>query len=300
MPSDPRTSRPEPRPELAAAIAAAAGQPFRIRGQRAAGGGCINTALILSDGERQWFVKLNRPDRLAMFEAEAAGLAALAAAGAIRVPVPLCAGLADGQSFLVMEALRLDGRLDGRAAGRQLAALHRVTAPDFGWERDNTIGATPQRNARTKRWADFWRQHRLGFQLELAAARGYGRELQPAGDRLLADLDALLEHVQAPSLLHGDLWGGNIGATRAGEPAIFDPAVYFGDRETDLAMTELFGGFDADFQAAYREAWPLPPGYATRRTLYNLYHILNHLNLFGGGYLHQARSLIDRLLAELR
>jgi protein-ribulosamine 3-kinase len=116
----------------------------------------------------------------------------------------------------------------------------------------------------------------------------------------LAGLPALLDHGPAPSLLHGDLWTGNLGYLPDGTPAVFDPAVYYGDREADLAMSELFGGFGRDFYAAYRDAWPLDAGYGTRKTLYNLYHILNHLNLFGGGYLGQARAMIDRLLAEIR
>jgi fructosamine-3-kinase len=178
--------------------------------------------------------------------------------------------------------------------------LHRQGSPSFGWHRDSHIGSTPQPNTPTTDWAAFWRDQRLGFQLHLAAANGYARTLQPAADRLLADLEALLSHRPAPSLLHGDLWGGNLGFLRDGEPVIYDPAVYYGDREADLAMTELFGGFGGDFYAAYREAWPLDPGYGVRKTLYNLYHILNHLNLFGSGYLGQARGMIDRLLAEIR
>ncbi len=197
-----------------------------------------------------------------------------------------------------MESLDLGGRLDGARAGRQLAQLHRATADAFGWHRDNTIGATPQLNTPREDWVAFWRDQRLGYQLESAAAHGHGGRLQSSGERLLTRLDALIGHRPAPSLLHGDLWGGNIGATPDGQPVIFDPAVYHGDREADLAMTELFGGFDANFHSAYRESWPLDPGYATRKILYNLYHILNHLNLFGGGYLSQAQGMIDRLLAE--
>lgn len=284
---------------IAESIAEAIGRPFRIRQQRFVGGGCINRALVLEgDGER-FFVKLNRAQSLAMFEAEFAGLEELRRAGAIRVPRPICTGTAGGESFLAMEYLELDGRLDGARAGRQLADLHRVTAEQFGWSRDNTIGATPQINTPHRDWASFWRDCRLGPQLRLAAANGYGGRLQQSGERLMERLSALLDHRPVPSLLHGDLWGGNIGATASGEPVIFDPAVYYGDRETDLAMTELFGGFDARFYAAYRESWPLDPGYGVRKTLYNLYHILNHLNLFGGGYLAQAQSMIDRLLAEI-
>ena len=172
-------------------------------------------------------------------------------------------------------------------------------APRFGWPRDNTIGTTPQVNAWGDDWAEFFRDRRIAPQLALAARNGHGGALQRDGERLLAAIPALLAgHAPAPSLLHGDLWSGNAACLATGEPVIFDPAVYYGDREADLAMTELFGGFGADFYAAYRDAWPLPDGYERRRTLYNLYHVLNHLNLFGGGYGAQAETMIARLLAE--
>jgi protein-ribulosamine 3-kinase len=283
---------------IAEHIGAATGESFQVRHQRLVGGGCINRAAVVEDDGRAFFVKLNAPERLDMFEAESEGLAALAAARAIRVPEPICVGVAGNESFLVMERLDLGGRLDGERAGRQLAELHRATAEHFGWHRDNTIGSTPQLNRPHHDWVDFWRDCRLGPQLRLAAANGYRGRLQSAGEHLLSKLDALIGHEPPPSLLHGDLWGGNIGATPEDEPVIFDPAVYHGDREADLAMTELFGGFGSRFQAAYREAWPLDSAYATRRILYNLYHVLNHLNLFGGGYLNQSQSMIERLLAE--
>jgi len=255
---------------------------------------------MLSDGARRFFVKLNRADRLAMFEAEAAGLEALAGAMAIRVPRPFCSGQVGGQAYLVLEAIDMGaGKATSPAlAGRQLAALHRSGWNAFGWERDNTIGSTHQPNGPVPDWSEFWRERRLGFQLHLAGRNGHGGRLQRLGERLMERLPALLEHRPQPSLLHGDLWGGNIGYDREGAPVIFDPAVYYGDREADLAMTELFGGFGADFYAAYREAWPIGPGYATRKTLYNLYHILNHLNMFGGGYLGQALRMMDQLLSE--
>jgi fructosamine-3-kinase len=267
----------------------------------AVGGGCINTTVRLSDGRRSYFVKLNSARLLEMFAAEAEGLAELARTGTLRVPRPLCHGSSDGQAYLVMEYLEL-GRPHSNAAreaGHRLAALHRTVASRFGWQRDNALGATPQPNGWLQDWMDFWRERRLGFQLRLAARYGYGGRLQERGERLLEACPALLDHTPAPSLLHGDLWSGNLGYAQDGQPLVFDPAVYYGDREADLAMTELFGGFPAAFYAAYREAWPLAPGYQVRKTLYNLYHILNHLNLFGGGYLGQALRMVERLLAEL-
>ncbi|WP_295454408.1 fructosamine kinase family protein [uncultured Thiodictyon sp.] len=286
---------------IAQHIASATGQPFApTAAARPVGGGCINDAVILTAGERSYFVKTNAAARHTMFEAEAAGLAELAAAGALRVPAPVCWGQTATRNFLVLERLELGGPTRGATAGRQLAELHRSGSATFGWSRDNFIGATPQSNTPSHDWAAFWRDQRLGFQLELAARNGYARGLQDAGEQLRCDLDAVLTHRPQPALLHGDLWGGNLGWLPDGAPVIFDPAVYYGDREADLAMTELFGGFGADFYAAYREAWPLDPGYTVRKTLYNLYHILNHLNLFGSGYLGQARGMIDRLLAEVR
>jgi fructosamine-3-kinase len=286
---------------IAARIAAVRGRAFEPAPPRTAGGGCINRSVVLSDGVSSYFVKLNNSARLAMFEAEAAGLEEIAATATIRVPAPLCTGVAGGAAYLVMEHLQLGGDRGGSAAlaGRQLAQLHRTTREAFGWERDNTIGSTPQPNGSAGDWVEFWRDRRLGFQLDLAARNGYGGRLQERGRRLLEGLGELLDHAPLPSLLHGDLWGGNIGYGEGGEPVIYDPAVYYGDREADLAMTELFGGFAADFYAAYREAWPLDPGYETRRDLYNLYHVINHLNLFGTGYLGQAQGMIERLLARL-
>jgi fructosamine-3-kinase len=219
----------------------------------------------------------------------------------VRVPQPLCSGTAAGQAFLVLEYLELRGHGDAALLGTQLAQLHRVPQSRFGWAHDNWIGSTPQPNGWRHQWVAFWREQRLGFQLQLAAQNGYGGALQRDGEALLAGLDAFFDgYVPAPSLLHGDLWGGNHGFLADGSPVIFDPATYVGDRECDLAMSELFGGFAPAFHAAYREAWPLDPGYAARRTLYNLYHVLNHANLFGGGYAAQAARMTAQLLAEIR
>jgi len=290
-------------PAISAHIAAATGAPFQPRSPRNLGGGCINAAYVLEDGRRRFFVKTNEADRLGMFEVEARGLDALARAEAIRLPHPVCFGAADGHAYLVLEYIEL-GSGKGQTAqrlGEQLAALHHATAPRFGWDIDNIIGATPQPNAWMDDWIDFWRERRLGFQLRLAAGRGLRGGVQTKGERLMEALPHFFAGRRPqPSLLHGDLWGGNWGADGAGNPVIFDPAVYYGDRETDLAMTELFGGFSSGFYAAYRAHWPLDAGYATRRTLYNLYHILNHFNLFGGGYAGQAERMIDELLAAVR
>ena len=282
-------------------IAQVTGEAFDPAEPRHLGGGCINSAVRLMDEKRAFFVKLNQASLLDMFEAESEGLQAMAQTWAIRVPRPLCSGLTGDQAYLVMEYIEMGqaGRQSTQLAGRQLAELHRAGWHSFGWHRDNTIGSTPQRNTPSADWAAFFREQRLAFQLQLAAGNGYGGSLQRRGERLLQGLHHLIDHAPQPSLLHGDLWGGNIAYDREGRPVIYDPAVYYGDREADLAMTELFGGFGQAFYDAYREAWPLAPGYSTRKTLYNLYHILNHLNLFGGGYLSQASAMIDRLLAEI-
>ncbi len=267
---------------------------------RAVGGGSINDSYLLttSAGER-WFLKLNDAARVDMYAAEAAGLEELAAADAVRVPRPVAHGIAGHQAYLLLEYLELghETSLSAAELGRRLAAQHRVTQDRFGWDSDNTIGRTPQQNGWCDDWIVFWCERRLGFQLKLARDDGYDHGLLTRGAELLDRVPALLAgHSPAPSLLHGDLWAGNWGATPAGEPVIFDPAVYYGDRETDLAMTQLFSGFPPEFYSAYEAAWPLSPGHEQRFALYNLYHVLNHLNLFGRSYAAQAMGLVDRLL----
>jgi fructosamine-3-kinase len=266
-------------------------------GWRALGGSALNATWRLEAPDAAWFVKVNRADRLPMLEAEAAGLAELDACGAMRVPRVLASGREGAHAFLVLEWLDIRGGGRDAALGHALAALHRHTAPRFGWHRDNTIGTTPQQNDWCDDWCTFFGERRLAPQAARVAAGGHP-ELAAAVRRLIAALPALLAgHAPSPSLLHGDLWSGNAGALPTGAPVVFDPAVYYGDREADLAMTELFGGFSADFHAAYRAAWPLDDGYPRRRRVYNLYHVLNHANLFGGGYVAQARGMVDALLA---
>lgn len=287
--------------ELSTAISRATGTPFDARASHAIHGGDISEAFKIGDRSRTFFVKVQPAARLAMFEVEAAGLAELAVAQAVRVPQPVCHGVAAGRAYLVLEYLQLASGGDAAQLGRLLAQQHRISAPQFGWRRDNWIGATPQPNAWHDDWITFWRAERLGFQLRLAAENGFGGALQRDGETLLAHLEGFFSgYAPQPALLHGDLWGDNHGFLAAGTPVIFDPAVYFGDRECDLAMSELFGGFAPAFHAAYREAWPLDAGYAVRKTLYNLYHILNHANLFGGGYAAQAARMTAQLLAQIR
>jgi fructosamine-3-kinase len=236
-----------------------------------------------------------------MLEAESQGLRELGQAGAVRVPEVLGAGATEVSAWLALEWLALGARTAEAetALGEQLALQHQRRAQAFGWFRDNAIGSTPQRNEWSDDWVVFFRERRLRYQLELAIGNGAGSGLQRRGSRLLERLGGFFTTYQpVPSLLHGDLWSGNWGTDEQGAPVIFDPATYYGDRESDLAMTRLFGGFGADFYAAYAATWAPDPGARTRTSLYNLYHVLNHFNLFGGGYLAQARSMIDALLAE--
>ena len=286
---------------ISATIATATRQPFRLLAHDASGGGCINqTYRIRGQDGRQFFVKLNDAQRLPMFVAEAAGLEAIAATHTLRVPQPVAHGATDAHSFLVLECLELHPRGAAKLLGAQLAALHRCTAAKFGFVQDNFIGMTPQPNDWADDWTAFWREHRLGFQLRLVARNGCGGRLQTLGEKLLDALPIFFDnYAPQPALLHGDLWGGNHAFLADGTPVVFDPAPYYGDRECDLAMTELFGGYPADFYAAYRAAYPPDVGYVVRKELYNLYHILNHANLFGGGYAGQAEGMMQRLLAEV-
>jgi fructosamine-3-kinase len=290
-------------PELVAAlettISDAAG-PFRLERATPAAGGCIHRSYVLEGGGRKFFSKINERSQSDSFAAESDGLETLAAAG-VRVPAPLGRGETQKDAFLVLEYLELHGNRDYSALGRALAAVHSVRREDYGWHRDNYIGRTPQLNRRSPSWSEFWREARLAPQLELAGKNGLGNGLSRKGDRLVAALPQLLAgHAPAAALLHGDLWSGNAGFLADGAPVLFDPAVYCGDREADISMTELFGGFPQAFYSAYREVAPLDRDYAVRKILYNLYHVLNHANLFGGGYAAQAERMIDRLLAEVR
>ncbi len=280
--------------EINRRISELTGQPFAGRPQGSRGGGCIHENQVISDGERQFFIKINRESQLDLFITEARGLQALGAVNCIKIPQVIGWGTADGQAYLILEFLTLTQRGNWSLMGQQLAQLHRQSVGQrFGWERNNYIGATPQKNDWHSNWADFFCDCRLGYQLQLARRRGASF---PHTEKLLNRVRHILRLTNVePVLVHGDLWGGNVAFTSAGEPVIFDPAVYYGHREVDVAMSELFGGFSPAFYQGYQSEWALADGYAERKIIYNLYHILNHFNLFGGSYWQQA----ERMMAEI-
>lgn len=288
---------------IAAAIAERTGTRFKPCTARPVASGSIHRAWHIDDGSRHYFVKTNALAAAPMFAAEAQGLQALAATGVVPTPTFVTLGQTPTQAFLVLEYLDLTtlDREGGARLGTALAQLHRVRGDSFGWPEDNYIGATPQSNAPHPGWPHFFGERRLRPQLQLAQQNGMDKALVAKGCAVIDRIGGLfIDYQPVPSLLHGDLWSGNAAQRRDGTAVIFDPACYYGDRETDLAMAELFGGFPTSFFAAYRAAWPLDSGYETRKPLYNLYHILNHFNLFGGAYLGQTQRMIEGLLRELK
>ena len=290
----------EPFAAIARELSARSGLQCAPAPERSVAGGSINECYAWRCGAGFLFVKVGARAARAAFAAESRGLAELARARAIRVPEVIAHGEAGTAAFLALEWIESkapDARCEERL-GEELAALHTVTATRFGFHQDNLIGSTPQPNGWTSDWAEFFRERRLRPQLTLAAQSGHAALLKEPGARLLERVPALLAgHTPSASLLHGDLWGGNWLTSTQGEPVVFDPAVYYGDREADLAMTRLFGGFGASFYRAYSAAAPLAPGWQARLELYNLYHVLNHANLFGAGYVQQARAMMERVLA---
>ena len=287
------------RQSIVAAIEESMAQPVQVTSCRSVGGGCINRAWqVQLEGELSAvFVKTNSATKGEMFVAEAAALEELFAAGAIRVPRVIAHGVAGADAFLILEWMQMTSRGDQAETGRQLAKLHRCARSDgrFGWHRDNVIGETPQENTWCDSWPEFFVTRRLEPQFRMARNKG---ATFVDGEEILSVAGSLLRNEPEPSLLHGDLWSGNAAFAEEEEmvvPVIFDPATYYGDRETDLAFTEFFGGFGPEFYRAYREEFPLEDGYERRRDLYNLYHVLNHWNLFGGGYRAQAEGMMRRL-----
>lgn len=284
--------------EITEHISRSTGQKFSSSDDfqhQSVGGGSINQAYLIGNKRRQYFVKTNAASKVAMFEAEAIALTQMYATQTIRVPQPICWGVASTSAYIVMEWLELGSSVNWELMAQNLAALHRITSQTgFGWQQQNTIGSTPQINTWKQNWVEFLIQYRLGYQLQLARRRGFSPSVPE--QELFDAIPRFFHNYQPqPSMVHGDLWGGNAAFTRDREPVIFDPALYFGDREVDLAMTELFGGFPTQFYQAYDHAFPLDTGYKQRKTIYNLYHILNHFNLFGGSYGQQANRAIEQI-----
>ena len=283
--------------QIAAAIAEKTGKPYTVEDTRSVGGGCINQGYQIQGNNTKYFVKINQASQVEMFAAEALGLQQMYATETITIPQPVCWGTAENSCYIVIEWFELGGGNNNswQSMGRQLAAMHRRGTSDrFGWERNNTIGSTPQINTWMDNWADFFAQQRIGYQLKLAKRRGGNfpdtNKIIEAIARRLSDRNPV------SSIVHGDLWSGNAAILADGSPTIFDPATYYGDRETDIAMTELFGGFPAAFYDGYNQEWSLDEGYSQRKDIYNLYHVLNHFNLFGGGYGSQAKRIMQKLI----
>jgi fructosamine-3-kinase len=271
-----------------------------IQETRRCSGGDINQAAQLMTAEDKFFVKWNHHSDPGMFEAEARGLAILREAGTLRVPAVIAFQAAEGDcpAFLVLEWLE-EGRSQERTKamlGEGLAALHQHTAEKHGLDHSNFIGSLPQYNQPTESWTEFYAEQRIRPQMAIARQRGRLPEnREKLLNRLIDRLPNLLPGENPPaSLLHGDLWAGNYLTLADGNPAIIDPAVYYGHREVEMAFTQLFGGFGASFYDAYNSVYPLDKGYNERRSLYQLYPLMVHMNLFGGGYAMQVDSVARR------
>lgn len=252
-------------------------------------------AYKISDGNQSFFVKTNKRINLPNFEAESEGLQHLANPDIFTVPKVICSGLVAEHSFLVLEYLKIEQSQNQNwlAFGQALAELHQSNTQNmYGWQADNFIGLSPQSNIWQKKWSHFFAEQRIGFMLQLLAEKGF--HLANI-DKVVASVERLLSgHSPVSSMLHGDLWQGNVGFVD-NRPTLYDPAFYFGDRETDIAMTELFGRFPENFYHGYNESWPLDDGYQYRKPIYQLYHVLNHGLLFGGNYIDSAKIILKNL-----
>ncbi|PSQ95275.1 MAG: fructosamine kinase [Bacteroidetes bacterium SW_9_63_38] len=269
-----------------------------IHGASRVGGGCIASACRLDTDGGTLFLKYGDERVARTFPGEAAGLEAMrAAASPLIIPAVIDRASPDGDcpGFLVMEWIETGQESDSfwAAFGRGLAQMHRYAEAQYGFEQDNFIGRLPQQNEWMEAWPAFFRTQRLEPQVRMARERNRWQSDWTEGlEALYRRLPDLLPDTPEASVLHGDLWKGNYMVTAEGTPAVIDPATYYGHREADLAMTELFGGYKDRFYAAYREAWPLASGYETRKDVYNLYHLINHLNLFGAGYAGSVEEIL--------
>jgi fructosamine-3-kinase len=260
-------------------------------------GGCINSAGKLETTAGRYFVKWNNSNNFpGMFEKEMKGLSLLASKNAIRIPIPISTGHSENQSYIIMEWIEKSARNNDywEKLGEQLAALHQQVNVSYGLDHDNYIGSLPQVNSFTENWIDFFIESRLEVQIRKAIGSGKISNSHVHSFHQLYKLLPELLANEPPSLLHGDLWSGNLMTDDKGQPALIDPAVYYGNREVEIAFTRLFGGFDNKFYTTYNTVWPLSPGFEVRQDIYNLYPLLVHVNLFGGGYLSQVENILNR------
>jgi fructosamine-3-kinase len=311
--------------EIESVISDALGTPIKIASSQSVSGGCICDSRILkTDVAGSFFVKQyqskvrlpnesgaeNAVDELAsMFAKESEGLSQIRKTETLRVPDVIAVGQTESnKSFLVMEVIETGNKLEfGKRLetrplgfeerfGRSLAMMHRRgTCDRFGFFYDNFIGSNRQKNEFNDQWVEFWLEQRIGYQFELAYQNGFANELSPLLNSFIRRVEHLLSGVdECPALVHGDLWSGNYLVDQSGQPVLIDPAVYFANREAEFGMTTLFGDFGEHFYQAYDEAWPLQTGWEERVEIYRLYHILNHLNLFGASYLSSSLEIIKK------
>ena len=299
-----------PAEALSELLAAVTGSPFKLDSITQIAGGSPWQAMRIDNARtgnpRQVLAKMGEVEHLPVFLAEKDGLDRLRAADtSLRVPNVIACRELEEHALLLLEwidlvPLAIGGVASAAALGEGLAQLHRTTSDRFGLDTDNFIGVSPQFNKPDGDWVSFWQHQRLMPQLQMAKKNRYPSKLIGRGERLMADCGAFFSsHRPVASLLHGDLWSGNAAADTDGRPVLFDPAVYHGDREADIAMTELFGRYPKDFYSAYDNAFPLDADYPVRKNFYNLYHLLNHANIFSGDYVLQTEKMIEALLAEL-
>ncbi|MDQ7048392.1 MAG: fructosamine kinase family protein [Enterobacterales bacterium] len=287
-------------------ISASTNYKWVVKSVYAVIGGDINQAYCIRSADQKYFVKLNALKYLEMFKAEAKGLALLASTQSFKVPRVVVCDSFEKQCFLVLEYLDLSGPTNITNFAQSLAKLHQQNSQqqkqsEFGLDQDNFIGLTAQKNNFSANWAQFFAEQRLGFQCELLKAKGIKHSVLDPVESVIQTIDAFFIDYQASAcLLHGDLWQGNYGFDPSGKAIIYDPACYYGDHEVDLAMLELFGHPGQSFFSAYDAVYPIDPGYQRRKHLYNLYHILNHANLFAGGYVNQAQRMAIDLLHMIR
>lgn len=260
-------------------------------------GGDISRAFKLTTNHMDLFVKLNRPDTEQMFRVEWSGLVELSAVPRVRVPEPICVGKTQNAAYFVMEFIDFFADVDQELAGAAIAELHGLEHTRFGWDQNNFIGATVQQNSWHADWAEFYWNCRLEPQLVGAVEAGFSILDKTIAPLHKKTLELLEHHYVVPSLLHGDLWQGNIALSTDSEIVLYDPAVYWGDPEADIAATRLFGGFDEEFYQTYYTHIPLQEGAEERLPLYQLYHWLNHLNQFGQSYLDRTLTCISELYA---